>query len=91
MTEEEESVQVEENEEDLEEFIIKEKNKASSLREWQHRAITYFFGNDRKAIYEVCTGCITGDSLIDTPRDLIKYPKGIPIKELVGKVIEFDY
>ena len=29
--------------------------------------------------------CITGDSLIDCPRDLGKYPQGIPIKDLVGK------
>ena len=29
--------------------------------------------------------CVSGDTLIDTPRDLSKYPNGIPIKELVGK------
>lgn len=29
--------------------------------------------------------CVTGDTLIDCPRDLEKYPYGIPIKELVGK------
>ena len=30
-------------------------------------------------------GCITDDSLIEMPRDLTKYPKGIPVKELIGK------
>lgn len=29
--------------------------------------------------------CLVGDTLIDCPRDLKKYPKGIPIRELVGK------
>jgi len=29
--------------------------------------------------------CITGDTLIDCPRDLNKYRKGIPIKDLIGK------
>ena len=30
-------------------------------------------------------GCITGDALLEVPRDLTKYPKGIPLKELDGK------
>jgi len=30
-------------------------------------------------------GCITGDALLECPRDLKKYPKGIPLKELEGK------
>ena len=30
-------------------------------------------------------GCITDDSLIEMPRDLKKYPKGIPVKKLIGK------
>lgn len=29
-------------------------------------------------------GCLAGDTLIDCPRNLLKYPKGIPIRELVG-------
>ena len=29
--------------------------------------------------------CLVGDTLIDCPRDLIEYPKGIKIKDLVGK------
>jgi deoxyhypusine synthase len=29
--------------------------------------------------------CLHGDTPIDTPRDLRKHPKGIPIRELVGK------
>ncbi|MBU0517256.1 MAG: hypothetical protein KJ621_21075, partial [Proteobacteria bacterium] len=35
--------------------------------------------------------CITGDSLMDIPRDLIKYPDGIPIKDLVGKKDVYVY
>ena len=30
-------------------------------------------------------GCLTGDTLVDCPRDLTKHPKGVPIKDLVGK------
>ena len=30
-------------------------------------------------------GCITGDALLEMPRDLKKYPKGIPLKKLEGK------
>ncbi len=30
-------------------------------------------------------GCVDGDSFIDCPRDLVKYPQGIPIRELVGQ------
>lgn len=30
-------------------------------------------------------GCLSGDTLIDCPRDLRKYQRGIPIKELVGE------
>jgi hypothetical protein len=30
-------------------------------------------------------GCITGDALLEMPRDLVKYPKGIPLKKLAGK------
>jgi len=30
-------------------------------------------------------GCLTDDTLIEMPRDLKKYPKGIPIKKLIGK------
>lgn len=29
--------------------------------------------------------CVTGETLIDMPRDYIKYPHGVPIKKLVGK------
>ena len=30
-------------------------------------------------------GCLHGDTLVDGPRDLTKYPAGIPLRELVGK------
>lgn len=29
--------------------------------------------------------CLAGDTMIDCPRDLEKYPKGVPIRELVGQ------
>jgi len=29
--------------------------------------------------------CVTGDTLVDMPRDYTKYPQGVPIRELVGK------
>lgn len=31
------------------------------------------------------TFCCVGDTLIDMPRDYSKYPKGVPIRDLVGK------
>lgn len=36
-------------------------------------------------------GCITGDALLEMPRDLKKYPKGVPLKELVGKGEQWVY
>ncbi len=38
-----------------------------------------------RGIIKMPTGCIISDSLIDCPRDLSIYPKGIPIKDLEGK------
>ena len=35
-------------------------------------------------LHEFCH-CLSGDTLIDCPRDLVKHPKGIPIKDLVGQ------
>jgi deoxyhypusine synthase len=32
-----------------------------------------------------CGYCLHGDTMIEAPRDLKKHPKGIPIRELVGK------
>lgn len=34
--------------------------------------------------FEFASRCVTGDTLIDTARDETKYPKGVPIKDLVG-------
>ena len=36
-------------------------------------------------------GCITGDALLEMPRDLLKYPKGIPLEELEGKGPQYVY
>lgn len=39
--------------------------------------------------------CVAGDTLIDTPRDLSRFPNGVPIRDLVGKsnfyVYSFDH
>jgi len=75
----------------MDDFTVIENQKFASLFDWQRRAIDFFFDNKGIAIFQCCTGCITGDTLIDMPRDLIKYPKGIPIKELVGKKNFYTY
>ena len=36
-------------------------------------------------------GCITGDALLEMPRNLKKYPKGIPLKDLEGKGPQWVY
>src|SRR6266536_5380896 len=52
--------------------------------------IPWFNGSLNEILVATMTGvnCLSGNTLVDCPRDLKKYPKGIPIKELVGK--EFD-
>jgi RecA/RadA recombinase len=35
--------------------------------------------------------CLVGETLIDCPRDLLAYPDGIPIKDLVGKKNFYTY
>jgi hypothetical protein len=39
----------------------------------------------RRVVRHETGHCLTGDTLIDCPRDLEKYPRGIPIKDLVGQ------
>jgi len=41
-------------------------------------------GVNRDEAYSLSNGCLSGDTLIDAPRDLEKHPDGIPIKDLVG-------
>lgn len=36
-------------------------------------------------LYIAPKNCLVGETLIDCPRDLVKYPLGIPIADLVGK------
>lgn len=43
------------------------------------------FGNNKDSNVADSNGCLIGGTLIDCPRDLIKYPKGIPIEDLVGE------
>lgn len=54
------------------------------LHRWQRESIDLFL-EKKEMIVNVATGCLSGDTCIDLPRDLDKYPLGIPIKELVGK------
>ena len=55
-----------------------------------------YFGEEEIVSYdtdEIVGKCMIGDTLIDVPRNLVKYPDGIPIKDLVGKdgyVYTFD-
>lgn len=39
----------------------------------------------RRVVRHETGHCLDGDTLIDCPRDLVKYPLGIPIKDLVGQ------
>ena len=36
-------------------------------------------------------GCTTHDGLLEMPRDLKKYPRGVPLKELIGKGPQWVY
>jgi hypothetical protein len=36
-------------------------------------------------LYIGAKGCLVGETLVDCPRDLKRYPRGIPLKNLVGK------
>lgn len=56
----------------------------SSLRPYQEKAVDEALVQGRVALQSP-TGCLDGDTLIDCPRDLTRYPRGIPIRELVGK------
>lgn len=41
--------------------------------------------SNRRVQAQDTLSCVTGDTLIDIPRNLRKYPYGVPIKKLVGK------
>lgn len=41
--------------------------------------------NEDNTNFAQSNGCLAGETLIDCPRDLAKFPRGIPIKDLVGK------
>lgn len=47
--------------------------------------LTWVTGKNHDTKSAENNGCLSGSTLIDCPRDLKKYPKGIPIRELVGK------
>src|SRR6056297_1231768 len=62
-----------------------------TLRDWQRKGKEFFFKNNGKVIFEACTGCLIGDTLIDMPRNNSIYPNGIKIKDLVGKEDLYTY
>ena len=47
--------------------------------------ITHFDAGAKVVVLDAPTGCLSGDTLIDCPRDLTCYPRGIPIRDLVGR------
>jgi superfamily II DNA or RNA helicase/intein/homing endonuclease len=78
-------IQIEDGSNTLSEFTVEQNTSSLQLYDWQRRAIKYFFDHNGIAIFEVATGCLTGDTLIETPRNLDEHPKGIKIKDLVGQ------
>jgi len=77
-------IQIDSNE-IVSDLAVVENKKSADLYEWQRNAIKYFFENNCKCVFNVATGCLTGDTLIEMPRNIEKYNKGIPIKQLVGQ------
>ena len=53
--------------------------------QFQDRGLVFVDGENLDEPKMVSNGCLVGDTLIDCPRDLGKYPKGIPLRTLVGK------
>lgn len=49
------------------------------------QCVTHVAGANKDVPGASSNMCLVGETLIDCPRDLTKYPKGIPISELVGK------
>lgn len=49
------------------------------------RGLVFVVGRNHDEPKMNSNGCLVGDTLIDCPRDLVKYPRGIPIRSLVGK------
>jgi len=79
------NIHIQDGSKKLSNFVIEENDAVVELYDWQREAIKFFFDNDGKAVYEVATGCIVGDTFIEVPRNLDKYPEGYKIKNLVGK------
>lgn len=74
------------------------KNNVTLLAQYEFDKYLYFnddFKIKHKDLINVAsvgsTGCLTGDTYIDMPRDLIKNPKGIKIEDLVGKKDFYTY
>ncbi len=65
-------------------FTTKFKKTDIVLRPYQEEAIKTMIDKKIGIMYSG-TGCLGGDTYIELPRNLEKYPKGIKIKDLVGK------
>jgi len=84
-------IKLEYEENQVDNFVSSQNLKYVTLHNWQKEAIDYFWEHDGKVVYEVATGCLTGDTFIDMPRNLDIYPSGIKIKDLVGKTDFYVY
>jgi hypothetical protein len=49
-----------------------------------YKEVEFDFTKAGLVLVEGKNGCLSGDTLIDMPRDLVKHPQGVPIKDLVG-------
>ena len=82
---------IDDGSEPLPEFVVDQNAKAMQLYDWQRRGLKYFFENKCCAVFQCATGCLSGDTYIEVPRNLDKYPYGRKIKDLVGKKDFFVY
>ncbi len=60
------------------------------LRDYQNQAIDCAIEKKHGILY-MGTGCLVGDTLIELPRNIKKYPNGIKIKNLLNKKNFFVY
>lgn len=53
--------------------------------DWSLPGLTLIDGDNHDTTSAGSNGCLVGETLIDCPRDLRRFPKGIPIGDLVGE------
>jgi len=61
------------------------------LYDWQRRGLRKWRKTGKRGTIQAATGCLTGDTLIEKPRNLDKYPYGVPIENLVGMTNFYTY